>query len=180
MFMVGRTKGSKNKRGWTVELSQMDKFYRHVNRGSDDECWEWKASRDRKGYGQFHIGKKSIRSHRVSWIVHFGEIPEGLHVLHHCDNPPCCNPHHLFLGTNRDNALDRECKGRGNKINAKNRGEGHGMSKLTNEQVLEILELLKDVNCSLREIGDKFGVSRDTIYSIKMKLRWKWINNDSN
>lgn len=76
-------------------------------------CWEWTASTIHTGYGRFSIGARSIASHRASWQFAYGPIPEGLCVLHRCDNPPCCNPEHLFLGTHADNAQDREAKQRG-------------------------------------------------------------------
>ena len=77
-------------------------------------CWQWTASRTRAGYGKFSIRRGCFEeSHRVSWRLHSGPIPDGLWVLHHCDNPPCVRPSHLFLGTNADNVADMLAKGRG-------------------------------------------------------------------
>lgn len=75
-------------------------------------CWLWTDAPNRKGYGELVVGKKVLRAHRVSWFLHFGEIKEGLHVLHKCDTPACVNPCHLFLGTNSDNMIDKKLKGR--------------------------------------------------------------------
>ena len=80
-----------------------------------DGCWNWNGYRNKTGYGFTRIGgrgSKGILAHRLSWVLHHGEIPEGLHVLHKCDNPSCVNPNHLFLGTNLDNIKDRTAKGR--------------------------------------------------------------------
>lgn len=76
-------------------------------------CWLWTGAHNEEGYGTFALdGYKVLRAHRVSWILHRGPIPNGLCVCHHCDTPACVNPGHLFLGTKRDNARDRDAKGR--------------------------------------------------------------------
>lgn len=81
-------------------------------------CWEWLAYRDRKGYGRFMVpGSKTSLAHRFSWELHRGPIPTGMCVLHRCDNPPCVNPAHLFLGTLQDNVRDMIQKGRGSNGN---------------------------------------------------------------
>ena len=82
-----------------------------VDRRSSD-CWDWLASEDRDGYGRFWDGEKHVRAHRFAWTLFRGPIPEGKQVLHECDNPPCVNPDHLFLGTNTDNIKDMMQKGR--------------------------------------------------------------------
>ena len=74
-------------------------------------CLEWTGAKGHKGYGQIWSGKQ-IRTHRLAWELANGPIPDGIHVLNHCDNPPCCNPEHLFLGTNADNVADKITKGR--------------------------------------------------------------------
>lgn len=75
-------------------------------------CWEWTAGKNSDGYGNFNYNKKTIRAHRASYLMHKGEIPKGIMVCHHCDNPPCVNPEHLFLGTAKDNDQDSRTKGR--------------------------------------------------------------------
>lgn len=92
-----------------------DRFWSKVVK--TDTCWIWigAGSTSKKGYGQIRLpGAKGRQTsaHRVSWILHRGEIPIGLDVLHKCDNPPCVNPDHLFLGTNQDNVNDKVSKGR--------------------------------------------------------------------
>ena len=75
-------------------------------------CWEWQGYRNACGYGVMRHNRKSALVHRAAWEVEFGPVPAGLVVCHHCDNPPCANPGHLFLGTVRENALDMTAKGR--------------------------------------------------------------------
>lgn len=123
---------------------------------TDDGCWEWQSSCTKMGYGQFQVRKLSklpFYAHRVSFMIHKGEIPEGKQVCHTCDNPKCVNPEHLFLGSQTDNNRDRQNKGRtasGDKNGArtqrhknsfvKNGGSGrigelHPMAKLTSVQI---------------------------------------------
>lgn len=92
-----------------------ERFWPKVAKRGPDECWEWTASRTPQGYGKIgrRKGESPAIASRVSWEMHNGPIPDGLHVLHRCDNPPCVNPAHLFLGTNADNQRDMRAKGRG-------------------------------------------------------------------
>lgn len=78
----------------------------------DSGCIEWTGRTLPRGYGAVYVDGKQVLTHRLAWTLANGPIPDGLHVLHHCDNPPCCNVEHLFLGTNADNAADRDAKGR--------------------------------------------------------------------
>ena len=86
------------------------KFWDAVDQSGD--CWLWKKSTSGKGYGQTAYNRKHLRSHRVAYEFAYGPIPKGMKVLHSCDNPPCCNPGHLFLGTTKDNSVDMVAKGR--------------------------------------------------------------------
>ena len=88
----------------------MERFLDKIEKTSS--CWNWLASKDRDGYGRIKISGRTFQAHRASWDIHNGSIPEGMSVLHHCDNPSCVNPFHLFLGTALDNVRDRDAKGR--------------------------------------------------------------------
>lgn len=101
------------------------RFLAKVGIGSLDECWEWTAARHPSGYGTFYFNGKWSRAHRTAWELANGPIPEGLLVLHRCDNPPCVNPRHLWLGTDADNTRDMIAKGRGNDPASVNRRKTH-------------------------------------------------------
>lgn len=101
-------KASKIKLTWPMVEQR---FWKYVDKKSNNECWNWIGACCR-GYGLIRINRKNILSHRFSWGIHFGRIPEGLCVLHECDNRRCVNPNHLFLGTNQDNVDDKVNKNR--------------------------------------------------------------------
>lgn len=132
----------------------------------DNGCWEWKNYRDKDGYGQFFINKRpSIPAHRACWILFIGKIPKGICVLHKCDNPPCVNPEHLYLGTHKDNAEDRKLKDRGVK------GEKVNTNILTKEQVIYIRKSFRNRH----ELATLFGVTYSTISDIINFRSWKWL-----
>jgi HNH endonuclease len=84
-----------------------------IAKSTPDACWEWQRQRNWGGYGRLTLpNQRKILAHRLAWELEFGPIPDGLWVLHRCDNPPCCNPAHLFLGTTLDNTRDMDAKGR--------------------------------------------------------------------
>lgn len=137
-----------------------------------DGCWEWQAHRSTKGYGRFSLGGygRYEQAHRFAWILAHGQIPNQLHVLHRCDNPPCCNPEHLFLGTNAENYADRARKGRdGSSFRP---GELCRTSKLKWQQVEEIRALWASGRASKREIGERFGVRASTVHKILVGETW--------
>lgn len=89
-----------------------ERFWAKVDRRGPDECWEWRAGKNRTGYGLFGVDKGSKLSHRIALRFSGVDVPDGMFVCHRCDNPPCCNPAHLFLGTQFDNMRDCSAKGR--------------------------------------------------------------------
>jgi hypothetical protein len=91
----------------------MERFMGFYQTGTPDACWPWKGPRDKEGYGVITDDtRRQIRAHRIAFERINGPIPQGQYVLHHCDNPPCCNPAHLWLGTIADNNADMWSKGR--------------------------------------------------------------------
>lgn len=160
-----------------------ERFWDKVKLGNPNECWEWQGAKDDGGYGMIAMdcacrikkGKKALRSHRVAWELTNGSIPEGLYVLHKCDNPSCCNPNHLFLGTHADNMRDMIQKGRA--IHTSNfettlRGEDQPNHKLTDIQVLEIRQLAKN-KVPYKIIAVIYGIDDTTVCNIKTRTTWK-------
>ncbi len=147
----------------------MKRFWNKVDRRESNECWNWQACMTRLGYGLFWFSSKNRSAHRVAWILTHGEIPNGLHVLHKCDNPACVNPSHLFLGTQRDNIHDAIEKGR-HKL-PDNRGERCGTSKLTRTDVLEIRRL-SGLGAKQKKIAAMFQVSQSNISMIVNHKNW--------
>jgi hypothetical protein len=136
----------------------------------NEKCWEWRGSKDKDGYAIFNFRGKTKKAHRISWQYFKGTNPENFFVLHACDNPPCTNPEHLFLGTAADNLRDMIKKGR--RVAAK--GEKAWKSKLKNEQVIEIRELVK--LHPLRSLARKYGVDNKVIRDIRDRKTWKHLN----
>jgi len=128
-------------------------------------CWEWQGYCISDGYGQITVDGAPKRVHRVMFEEMVGPIPEGMCVLHSCDNPPCANPAHLWLGTHADNMADRDAKGRQGAA----RGEKNGRSKLTWEQV----EAIRMDTRLQYVIASDYGVSYQLISKIKAKKYWK-------
>ena len=139
------------------------RFWAKVDKRGDDECWLWVGAKaGHMGYGHIvSTPRKYVKSHRLSWEMHFGTIPDGMMVCHRCDVPACVNPSHLFLGTANDNMADCKRKGR-HKFTAK-RGENNPMAKLSDEQARQI----KSMSGTHQKIADHFGVDRSTISFIK-------------
>lgn len=139
-----------------------DRFWKYVKKTND--CWLWIGCKAKSGYGVLSINNQAIGAHRISyWLAH-GIIPQGLHVCHICDNPPCVRPSHLFLGTMKDNIQDASRKGR------MHPGEKHGMAKLTVKDVRAIRNLYPRFT-QLR-IAKMFGVSRGCIGDIVRNVNW--------
>ncbi len=167
----------------TFQQKDITRFWSKVNVTSDpDECWVWTAKATfPRGYGQFKVNGTPIRAHRISFTLSKGAISNGLCVLHSCDNPPCCNPKHLRLGTAKDNGEDMVSRGRSltgsNSTAIKNpekrpRGELHGQSKLTDLDVFAIRKL-GDAQVNGQIIASKFGVTYRTIRNILSGRKWK-------
>lgn len=146
----------------------MKRFWDKVNIRDKDACWEWQAA-TAKGYGAIRIDGRLRGAHQVSWELHNHQtVPDGMFVLHECDNRSCVNPHHLFLGTHQDNMDDMYAKGR--RIAAS--GESSGSSKLTHSQVEQIRRL--SPKHSRRELAHMFGVkAHATINKILSGKTWR-------
>lgn len=145
-----------------------ERFWRKVARAAPDECWEWQGSRKPANYGSIWGGAKIgkvLLAHRVSYEIHNGPLPDGAVIMHTCDNPPCCNPAHLVLGTHKVNAEDKVEKAR------HSFGENRYNAKLTDQDVRDIR------NSPLRifELTKHYDVSQSVISNIRTGKTWRHV-----
>jgi hypothetical protein len=146
----------------------VERFWQKVEK--TETCWNWTGCKHEKGYGLFSVKNRNRRAHRVSYEMHCGKIPDGMQVLHDCDNPSCVRPDHLFLGTNADNMADKCAKGREAHVGQK--GSANARAKLTEDQVLAI----RAASGRHRQIALSFGISRRSISDIKAGRRWTHVS----
>ena len=146
----------------------LKRFWKKVEKRANDECWPWLNSKTMCGYGLIGFNGKVEIASRLSWRMHRGEIPEGVCVLHRCDNPPCVNPEHLFLGTQRDNAIDRQQKLRGN------RGESVPNSKLT-EDAVRVIRIYVGCGMSQASMARHLGLNERTIHEVVSYKTWRHV-----
>jgi len=170
---------------------------RRIDKRGDNECWEWQGARIHFGYGAFKLRGKSVKAHRVAWELANGPIPSGLFVCHRCDNPPCCNPNHLFLGTHADNTADMvakgravagdrhhsvvhpECLARGNRHWTRTRpqnlrrGASHPRAKLSEDDVRAIRATYALGGVRQVDLADKYGVPQTAISQVIRRATWK-------
>lgn len=138
---------------------------------TESGCWAWTAAKNDDGYGHMRFRGRGRAAHRLSFELHRGPIPDGLCVLHKCDNPSCVNPDHLFLGTHSDNMQDMARKGRQRSpFNVS--GERHPASKLRASEVLEIRHAHAQ-GISAQELSSKYGVSAAQIHLIARRKTWQ-------
>lgn len=185
--------------GIVLTLEQSDNFFSHVTK--TESCWLWTGSKNEKGYGRCDADYGSGYAHRVSFLIHNGQIPDGLLVLHHCDVPGCVNPGHLFLGTDADNAHDRDAKGRrvssfGDRNGSRThpellrrgdnhpararpdylaRGDAHRRSKLSSEKVVIIRSRYASGLVSQKQLAKEFGVDRSVIGDCISRKTWRTV-----
>lgn len=148
---------------------QLERFWQKVDKSAgEDGCWLWIAAKATKwGYGYFYLSNKYVYAHRLSYQLTYGPIPDGLHVCHHCDNPPCCNPKHLFAGTRTDNMRDMVKKGRSR------RDEHKGNAHLTIDMVRQIRQRYPQSGITQQQLADEYDISRRTIRDILNRRTWR-------
>lgn len=151
-----------------------ERFWPKVHQRGADECWEWRACRDGSGYGRIGHNGRAIPASRASWMVQVGPIPEGRMVLHHCDNPPCVNILHLYLGDHADNARDASERG----LLAGRSGlpgEENPRSKLTQSDVVALRRDRHESGMTYRQLGAKYGIRKQYAWSIATGRNWSHI-----
>lgn len=170
--------------------STAEDFWKRVARAGEDDCWPWQGAANEREYGRVRYHGKEWKAHRLAWKLTFGD-PGDLDVCHTCDNPPCCNPRHLFLGTAQDNADDMVSKGRHprNRSGYLPSGDGHhsrlrpevvargernGAAVLTEADVREIRRR-RAAGETLRSIARGFAVARGTITFIVRRKTWRHV-----
>lgn len=157
-FCSGRCSGLSH-----PKIPAVERFWAKVTRGAEDECWPWTGGTASSGHGRFRTdSQEKVAAHRFAWELQNGPIPAGLCVCHHCDNPPCCNVRHFFLGTNQENSYDRHAKGR-TRI-----GERNGRAMLTVAAVIQI----RSATGLQREIAAEHGTTLSNVSLIRRRKTW--------
>ena len=136
------------------------------------ECIEWTGYRNELGYGRRNIAGRLWLVHRWAWTEANGPIPDGMLVCHHCDNPPCINLDHLFLGTNRDNILDSVAKGR--HVTPVHHGADHPNAKV-NPHIVREIRRARANGVPAHAIAWFVGISTSLVYMIANRRRWAWV-----
>lgn len=185
-----------------VVATDVARFKRKLSPPDEKGCTVWAAGRGRFGYGKFTLGKphkRTVIAHRYAWVIAHGTIPPGLFVCHTCDNPPCCNPAHLFLGTAADNKADSVRKGRvargersGSRLHPERlargdqngsrlyperltRGEQVNTAKITADIVKQIRQLYESNALTQVELAAKYNLTQGTVSKIVLRKTWKHV-----
>lgn len=151
-----------------IDESVKSRFWSKIVIGSHDKCWPWKAAISKTGYGVMRINRMTVKAHRIPFLIK-GEDIHGKFVCHKCDNPICCNPDHLFIGSCLDNVRDMHSKGRARKA----LGSQASNVKLKEDDIPKIRGLKGKM--TQREIGILFGVGKNAIQAILSGKHWRHI-----
>jgi HNH endonuclease len=165
-----------HERGYAVappKPTTEERIWNLIDVRGPDECWEWQGTRAslRGGYGVINADGRLLRVHR--WVLEqsTGPLPRAILACHHCDNPPCCNPAHLYAGSHRDNAVDASARG----LLRPARGARNPNVKLTREQVVEARANYTGRRGELKALCEKFGVDRSTMARALDGRNWSWV-----
>lgn len=145
------------------EQGQVERFHNSYIVDPDTDCWEWQLNLHQGGYGRCYFNGINYRAHRLSYLLHKGELPDSLNVCHKCDNPKCVNPEHLYLGSQSENMNDKKIRNRSKGINS---GTFNGRSKLSDKEINEIRDLLSCKLFSQKFIAKKYNVDQSHISRI--------------
>lgn len=164
-------------------LSQfdIDRFWSNVDIFGSDECWPWLGNRNQDGYGRFWLNEKLEGAHRISWMLVNGVIPvlfdgRSSMICHSCDNPPCCNPSHLFIGNNKINQKDSAVKDQGDRGEfLRCKGQNHPAASKTEVEIKEIKRYLRKGVLTQKEIAKMYGLAQPTIAAINTGKTWSHV-----
>jgi hypothetical protein len=151
-----------------LDVEQTTRFWAKVQKQSRDACWFWTANVNNKGYGLFKVGNRMVSTHRIAYLLGTGVQPNELHVLHSCDIKRCCNPRHLFMGTNQDNCDDYAAKGLSPNLGHDQVGEQNGNARLTEHDV-RVIRASSDIQ---RVTAARFGITQVMVSRIKLRKAW--------
>lgn len=157
--------------GHASRVRYSERFWDKVDIGEPDACWEWNASRFANGYGHFHksVSERHALAHRVAYELAHSPIPDGMYILHQCDNPACCNPAHLSIGTQADNMRGAMDRGR------VHNGEAVSASILTERDVRAIRDRYVPYVVTAQMLAPEYGVSDSAIYAIIHGRNWRHV-----
>ena len=159
-----------------MDETQISAFWSKVGiTDNPKDCWEWRGAKKPKGYGNLKVNGKYMLAHRVAFELTVGSIPDGFMACHICDNPSCCNPSHIMLGTPKSNAIDMLIKNRQVKFHPASRGERNCNSKLTTEAVKEIRRAYEAKEANQYELAKIYGVSQHSICSVVKRQTWRHV-----
>jgi len=152
-----------------LKETALDRYWARVDIRSSDECWEWRGGLNTSGYGHVSWFGARMQAHRVAYLLNVGPIGAGLHVLHRCDNRPCCNHNHLFTGTQADNNADRFVKGRSRGTSL--RGSQTSSAKLTEDDI----RIIRSSPLSGAELARQLGVSKTAVNLAREGHTWRHV-----
>lgn len=156
----------------TLTAAQIHKFHTLYNH--TETCWLWNHSTNHLGYGFFFVRGQTFLAHRISFFIHNDIDPEKSKVLHSCDTPGCVNPHHLFLGTQKTNAEDRDHKNRSSNSIVYQKGSERKAAKLT-EEIVRDIRSRPPYWGSVSALAKEFGVNKTTISKVLRGKKWSHI-----
>ena len=164
-----------------IEARRQPRFWAKIRIGKASECWEWQNARSPFGYGVYRIsGGPTYQVHRIAYALVHGTIPPGMCVLHNCDNPPCCNPSHLRLGTVAENNTERASKGRNGDYSKTGfstgaaQGERNRHAKLTEQDVRDIRHAVKN-GAVQRQLAKQYGLAAQNLWNLVHRRTWKHV-----
>ena len=138
------------------------RFWSKVDRSNTNGCWPWTSSKDKDGYGVFRYNARKIMAHRIAYLFTYGYLPTNARICHTCDNPGCCNPNHLFFGSDSDNIIDCIVKNK------------HSNCKLKADQIMPIKNAILN-GATVKDVALCYNVSQTTIYYILNGTTWWYI-----